>query len=296
MNQRANTVPRTPQFRRKAFLYNFNILNEVENLGENPERHRHPEASSGTKLNVPSFLCRGVWVTGPGLPGICLSGQETAGMDWTWAPIDGYMLPAFQKYQDQDPSLCFQASLLSLSASSWPPALKSAQLEAVHLPLDTSSTSFLPWPTPAAALIFLKHWGSDRSPCYMLAPWQASGNSLNSFSFDQRLYTFPLRFTESNSRHRWISLFSCLYTDWWDHIYSTLDKPENNNNNRIYFTVSLPLFESGGWINNKVLLYSIGNYIQYLVINHNAKEYFQECVYIRITESLCCTAEINTTL
>ena len=28
-----------------------------------------------------------------------------------------------------------------------------------------------------------------------------------------------------------------------------------------------------GWINNKVLLYSIGNYIQYPVINHNGKEY-----------------------
>ena len=28
-----------------------------------------------------------------------------------------------------------------------------------------------------------------------------------------------------------------------------------------------------GWINNKVLLYSIRNYIQYPVINHNGKEY-----------------------
>ena len=45
-----------------------------------------------------------------------------------------------------------------------------------------------------------------------------------------------------------------------------------------------------GWINNKALLYSTGNYIQYPVINHNEKE------YICITESLCCTAEINTTL
>ena len=26
-----------------------------------------------------------------------------------------------------------------------------------------------------------------------------------------------------------------------------------------------------GWINNKVLLYSTGNYIQYPVINHNGK-------------------------
>ena len=27
-----------------------------------------------------------------------------------------------------------------------------------------------------------------------------------------------------------------------------------------------------GWINNKVLLYSTGNYIQYLMINHNGKQ------------------------
>ena len=48
------------------------------------------------------------------------------------------------------------------------------------------------------------------------------------------------------------------------------------------------------WINNKILLCSIGNYIQYPVINHNGKEYKKECTYI--TESLCCIAEINKTL
>ena len=52
-----------------------------------------------------------------------------------------------------------------------------------------------------------------------------------------------------------------------------------------------------GYINNKVLLYSTENYyIQYPVINHNGKEYEKEYIYVRITESLCCTAEINTTL
>ena len=30
------------------------------------------------------------------------------------------------------------------------------------------------------------------------------------------------------------------------------------------------------WINNKVPLYSAGNYIQYSEINHNGKEYTQE--------------------
>ena len=37
-----------------------------------------------------------------------------------------------------------------------------------------------------------------------------------------------------------------------------------------------------GWINNKVLLYSTGNYIQYPVINHNGKECEKECVYTYI--------------
>ena len=35
------------------------------------------------------------------------------------------------------------------------------------------------------------------------------------------------------------------------------------------------------WI-NKALLYSTGNCIQYLVINHNEKEYEKQCVYIYI--------------
>ena len=38
------------------------------------------------------------------------------------------------------------------------------------------------------------------------------------------------------------------------------------------------------WINNKVLLYSTGNFIQYLVINRNGKEY-KKSVYMCITEA-----------
>ena len=35
------------------------------------------------------------------------------------------------------------------------------------------------------------------------------------------------------------------------------------------------------WINNKVLLYSTGNYIQYSVINHNGKEYiYKKNIYM----------------
>ena len=32
-------------------------------------------------------------------------------------------------------------------------------------------------------------------------------------------------------------------------------------------------------MNNKVLSYSAGNYIQYLMMNHNGKEYEQEYIY-----------------
>ena len=38
------------------------------------------------------------------------------------------------------------------------------------------------------------------------------------------------------------------------------------------------------WINNKVLLYSSGNYIQYSGINYNGEEYEKECVHIYV----CC--------
>ena len=47
-------------------------------------------------------------------------------------------------------------------------------------------------------------------------------------------------------------------------------------------------------INNKVLLYSIGNYTQSPGIDHDGKEQKNVCVYI--TKSLCCTAEIGTIL
>ena len=40
-----------------------------------------------------------------------------------------------------------------------------------------------------------------------------------------------------------------------------------------------------GWINNKVLLYSIEHYIQYHIISHNGKVY--------IYKSFCCTTVIQ---
>ena len=42
-----------------------------------------------------------------------------------------------------------------------------------------------------------------------------------------------------------------------------------------------------GWINNKILLYSTRNYIQYPVMKANGKE------YVCITESLCCRAKLT---
>ena len=47
-------------------------------------------------------------------------------------------------------------------------------------------------------------------------------------------------------------------------------------------------------MSNKDLLYSTGNYIQYLVITYNGKESEKE--YIYISESLCCTPETNAIL
>ena len=50
------------------------------------------------------------------------------------------------------------------------------------------------------------------------------------------------------------------------------------------------------WIDSKILLHSTENYIQYPMIIHNGKEFFNKNVCICITESLCCIAVINTTL
>ena len=71
-------------------------------------------------------------------------------------------------------------------------------------------------------------------------------------------------------------------------------------------------------INNRVLLYSSGNYIQYPVVNQNGNKYKEECIhthihryifciyfciyfllykfYIYITKSICCTGETDKTL
>ena len=50
------------------------------------------------------------------------------------------------------------------------------------------------------------------------------------------------------------------------------------------------------WINNVVLQYSTGNYIQFPGISHNGKKNIKKNLYMYITESLYCIAEIGTTL
>ena len=45
------------------------------------------------------------------------------------------------------------------------------------------------------------------------------------------------------------------------------------------------------WINNKVLLFSSGNYIQWPVINLNGKEHEKEYIYIYIY--ICCAHSLS---
>ena len=51
-----------------------------------------------------------------------------------------------------------------------------------------------------------------------------------------------------------------------------------------------------GCINKDVLLYSTGNCIQSLRIEHDGRKYEKKNVYICMTGSLCYTAEIDTML
>ena len=51
-----------------------------------------------------------------------------------------------------------------------------------------------------------------------------------------------------------------------------------------------------GWIKNKVLLYSTGNYIQYPVANHNGKEYRnrkeKKSLLLLVGKPMCSTSHI----
>ena len=64
----------------------------------------------------------------------------------------------------------------------------------------------------------------------------------------------------------------------------TEDIPDSYSGERLVMggrTESLGLADANYYMqNNKVLLYSTRNYIQYFVINHNGKEYEKECIYM----------------
>ena len=50
------------------------------------------------------------------------------------------------------------------------------------------------------------------------------------------------------------------------------------------------------WISHEVLLYSTGNSIQSLGLDHDGRESEEKNVYICMTGSVCCTAEIDPAL
>ena len=51
-----------------------------------------------------------------------------------------------------------------------------------------------------------------------------------------------------------------------------------------------------GWVSNEILLYGTGNYIQSLVMEHDGRFFEKKNVYLCMTGSRCCTAEIDKTL
>ena len=50
------------------------------------------------------------------------------------------------------------------------------------------------------------------------------------------------------------------------------------------------------WMSSEVLLYTTGNYIQFIGMNHDGRQYKKSNVHTCMTGSLCCIAEIGETL
>ena len=88
----------------------------------------------------------------------------------------------------------------------------------------------------------------------------------------------------------------------WTYIWNRIGDRENRlvvarvqgmrGRDGVKFGISRRKLLYRGWLSNKVLLCSTGKHIQYPVTNHNGKEWK---IHIGKSESLCCTAEINTT-
>ena len=58
-------------------------------------------------------------------------------------------------------------------------------------------------------------------------------------------------------------------------------KKQSDKNNSREFGISRCKLLYIGWLINRVLLYSTGNYIQHPEINHNRQEYEKEYIYIK---------------
>ena len=71
-------------------------------------------------------------------------------------------------------------------------------------------------------------------------------------------------------------IFVCVWKYVWKYVninVSDITKKQQQQQQKKTDSSKLLYVE---WINNKVLPYSTGNYIQYPVINHNGKEYLKK--------------------
>ena len=93
-------------------------------------------------------------------------------------------------------------------------------------------------------------------------------------------------YVESKLWHKWTYLWN---TDLENRL--VVAKARGGEGNNWEFGISRCKLVCIGWINNKVLLYSTGNYIQYPVIDHNGKEY----IYIK-RNHFAVQQKLNTTL
>ena len=83
---------------------------------------------------------------------------------------------------------------------------------------------------------------------------------------------------ESKIRHKWTYLRDRL-TDMENRLVVVKDEGDVGGKNWEFGINRCKLLYIE-WINNKILLYSTGDYTQYPVINHNGKEHEKECIHV----------------
>ena len=81
---------------------------------------------------------------------------------------------------------------------------------------------------------------------------------------------------------------------WHTHTHGALEEVETGLDGD--FGVSKFKLQHWRWIGHEVLVSSTGNSVQSLGIHQDGREYEKKNVYICMTESLCCTAEMDTTV